>query len=232
MSEKNRQQCVTVYGYIDESGGISKDDDGRFFIIAIVMTEQPKELAKAYRRGIDDVVKTDDKLRQNINRDGKLKGSELTEAQKMLIYKKLADEAEHTELCLVVADGEKFSDDFHREPGLAFNFLLKSCLEKYSEDEENSSKKLKLFIDERNVGEKSRHSLGDYLNIELVLDGGEFSEDIETSYFDSKQQPIIQLADNIANTALRYYEKTDNDAEQNMNFIEQFIAKNGMFYYP
>lgn len=58
--------------------------------------------------------------------------------------------------------------------------------------------KLFLHIDERNVKTGSKYSLEDYLNQEMVLNA-EFVDSVQVKYYDSAQNPLIQIADVFSN---------------------------------
>lgn len=224
-----------LYAYIDESGIFQKSNNPnhRYFIISIVLTENPKHLARVFKRSLLKSIKNNNDLLNILKTNKEIKGSELPEIRKKKMYSDLCRTSVISEIGIIVVDTLKIDDKFKRNTARAFNYLLKLFLLNYmkSNNKHPNCTKLNLYIDERNVSTKSIHTLREYLNTELVMVETLFKEEFDVCYCDSKTQPLIQLSDYIANTTLRYFHNNCDEVETNIALLKPNMTSNDFFKF-
>lgn len=224
-----------LYAYIDESGILQKQNNPyhQYFIISIVLTQQPKELARVFKRSLLKSLKESPNLLEKLKTNKEIKGSELSEPQKSKIYSDLHSTHIDSEYGIIVVDSLKVDDKFKDNSARAFNYLLKLYLKNYmkSNNKYTHATKVRLFIDERNTATKSINTLKEYLNTELVMADEIFQDDFELQYCDSKNMPLVQLADFIANTTLRYYRGENESANANISILMPLITNHKFFMF-
>ena len=178
-------------------------------------------------------IKDDNGLFDKLKREKEIKGSELSEKRKSKIYSDLRTTSVISELGIIVVDTLKVEDKFKINAARAFNYLLKLFLMNYmkSATKKSDCTKLMLYIDERNIATKSVYTLKEYLNTELVMAEAIFKEDFEVNYCDSKNQPLIQLADYIANTTLRFFHNNNDEVSANMDILKQNMTNHNFFMF-
>jgi hypothetical protein len=224
-----------LYAYIDESGILQKHNNPnhQYFVISIILTEQPKNLARNFKRSLLKSIKDNDELMKILTSNKEIKGSEFPEIRKSKIYSDLISTSIVSEYGIIVVDTLKIEDKFKENAARAFNYLLKVFLQNYmkSKNKHPNCTKLKLYIDERNIATKSMYTLKEYLNTELVMAESVFLEDFEVIYCDSKIQPLIQLSDFIANTTLRGLSGNNEAAKTNIAILKPRMTNNNFFMF-
>lgn len=109
----------------------------------------------------------------------------------------------------------------------AFNYILGQALTKLFVSGLLQKDNYMLHIDERNQKTGTIHSLEDYLNIQLCIDG-EFADSIVVKYYDSAQNSLVQVADVFSNAYYKHCMK--NGAAE---FISQVLnEKTAEGYFP
>lgn len=69
------------------------------------------------------------------------------------------------------------------------------------------------------------------MNVELTWKKDYFKSDIVANYYDSKDIPLIQLADYVANTILRSL-RGDQNAKSNLDILSPLIMGGEFFQFP
>lgn len=224
-----------LYAYIDESGIFQKSNNPnhQYFVISIVLTDEPKRLARVFKRSLLKTIKDNKDLYHILTTKKEIKGSEISEVKKSKIYSDLNSTPIAPEFGIIVVDTLKIEDKFKENAVRSFNYLLKIFILNYmkSKNKFSNCTKLKLYIDERNIATKSIHTLKEYLNTELVMAESVLKEYFEVNYCDSKTQPLIQLSDYTANTTLRYFHSNIDAAKTNIAILKPCMTNNNFFMY-
>jgi hypothetical protein len=197
------------------------------------LTKNPKELARVYKRSLINAIKDDNKILEKLKRNKEIKGSDISEKRKSKIYSDLKTTTVVLEIGIIIVDTLKIENRFKENAARAFNYLIKIFLQSYKKSNNKflDCTKMVLCIDERNVGTKSKHTLKDYLNTEIVMVDSLFKDDFNVIYCDSKIQPLIQLADYISNTTLRHLNEV-KEATDNIGILKSKIVNKKFFVFP
>ena len=77
-------QEKTLYVYVDESGSITKTNisNNRYFVIAMVYTDDPIAIRRLFKKKISQLMKKNDKYRDMIQLKKEIKGSDISETIK------------------------------------------------------------------------------------------------------------------------------------------------------
>jgi len=150
--------------YFDESGIITNNytKNHRYFIIAIVMTNDRKRIRKRFKDSRLRSIKGKSNLVKKLKEAREIKGIDISEARKAEIYISLLSfqkqNNEVLEVGIIIVDNKDVKCFFKwRQSGISSSI---------------SKNELSLMIDERNVATGSRFTLQDYLNTELRLKNG------------------------------------------------------------
>lgn len=103
-----------LYGYIDESGIFQKSNNPnhKYFIISIILTKQPKELARVFKRSLIKAIKNDKQIVEMLKHNREVKGSELSEARKSKIYSDLNSTQIESEFGIIIVDTLKIDNNY------------------------------------------------------------------------------------------------------------------------
>lgn len=217
--------------YIDESGSIthSKQEHKRYFIIALVETNNPSKVKRVFRRAKTNFLKRHhgsryDDLPRN-NRE--IKGSRMPIKMKHYIFTQLSNKTD-IKMRYIIIDNFHLNKNMLNDVELCFNFVLCEFYKQmYSSN--NNNRKLSLHIDERNCAVESLNTLGNYLKMEL-----EFNDYIdefkECKYVDSEMSDLVQVADMVANTVHRACQDK-KCSSANQEIVKQFCV-HGNMYFP
>ena len=224
---------VMIRCYVDECGVITKQYEHyqRYFVVAIVMTNDSKKLGKAFKSARRCVARNKEKLVKELEETNEIKGASLTEADKAQVYSDILsrcakDEALAFQIGLIVVDMQKMKDVFKANKTRSFNYLIKWFMQSFKEVSllAQEGDGIAFLIDEQNVARDNRCALREYLNTELYVHEGLYHEPIQVGYDDSKNQALIQLADFVAGTASRALNGGKVEAKQNCRLLKPFLV--------
>ena len=82
MAENTQEK--TLYVYVDESGSITKTNisNNRYFVIAMVFTDDPVKIRRLFKRKISQMMKKNEKYKDMIYSKKEIKGSDISETTK------------------------------------------------------------------------------------------------------------------------------------------------------
>lgn len=191
--------------YIDESGSIHPTSEklNRYFIIGIVIPKDANRLKRVYKLFIKkniEYLRKLDKDNKMFSDDGKfreLKGNSMDRKLK-LDFINFFCKNNLFEVRYIILDNNQLDERFIKNKARTFNYLMKIFLINSLKKGYIQDKELFLQIDERNVKTKSKYSLEDYLNQELILNDN-ILENVQVKYFDSSQNCFVQIADVFSN---------------------------------
>ncbi len=217
-------QEKTLYVYVDESGSITKTNisNNRYFVIAMIFTDDPIAIRRLFKKKISQMMKRNDKYRELIQQNKEIKGSDISETIKNDIYKYiLLHGSDKIELGLVVLDNEYTTEKFIQNHARSFNYMIQtyldSCFRKYSKFMKGYGR-INFIIDEQNIATGAEYELCGYLNQQLTLKNP-ICDLFEVSYLDSKNEKLIQLSDFVANTFYRNIEKKNQESKENVRML-------------
>ncbi len=236
-------RIIEIKTFIDESGTIPKtlDSNHQNFVIALIHTDDQKTLTKRFSRSLMKVIKKYPELMGELKSNGEIKASHIDEKMKTKVYSDLLSQytnkqgqIQGLEFGIIVVDTMKITDRFRQNKARCFNYLLSLYFVTFSKRSYlyKQVAQMELIIDNQNIATQSLHVLQEYLNVELTLKKDCFENDIVAGYFDSKNVPLIQLADYLANTVFRYLRSGDVDAKNNLDLIAPLIMGGDFFKFP
>lgn len=216
--------------FIDESGSItrSKISKRRYFVIAIVESENPLQVKRIFRKSkVKFLKKHTSKKYIGLDYHKEIKGSEMPVEMKRYIFNELKNKTD-VKLHYIVIDNHHLRDSLLNEVELCFNFVLCNYLKNLLKL--NKKQSLSIKIDERNCSVKSLNSLSNYLKIELVFHEKLIEQFGGCKYVDSTKSDLVQVADMVANTVYRSC-KHDSMNGGNAKIMNQFF-NSGNMYFP
>lgn len=227
-------QEKTLYVYVDESGSITKTNisNNRYFVIAMVYTDDPIAIRRLFKKKISQLMKKNDKYRDMIQLKKEIKGSDISETIKKEVYKHILEHgSEKIELGLIVLDNEYTTDKFIENHARSFNYMIQtyldSCFRKHSKFM-NGFGKIEFIIDEQNIATGAEYELCGYLNQQLTLKNP-ICDLFNVSYMDSKNEKLVQLADFIANTFYRNIEKKNQESRETVGMWMHTLCSGDIF---
>lgn len=188
---------MRVYVYIDESGSIHKNSKTKYFAVGgyITYEEDKNKIISKYKRNNLEIKKS-----HSYKLDREVKSFDMNIDEKIKIF---TDIANIKTFCgfAIVFNKEQMKKEIV-ESNIFFNYavrlIFQDCifpiLEDYNID-------FKVSVDNRNIKVGNLKNLEDYLNTEFCLKNVSFN----VTYYDSKTNFGIQLADLIVNTFYNYY---------------------------
>ncbi|WP_026490264.1 DUF3800 domain-containing protein [Butyrivibrio sp. XBB1001] len=232
------QQCLQkendVYVYVDESGSITKTNvsNNRYFVIAMVFTDNPIAIRRLFKKKISQMIKKDSKKKETIILNKEIKGSELSEKEKIKIYHHiLAHGNDKVELGVIVLDNNYTEDKFIENHARTFNYMIQvffdSCYRNHSKYMRGAGN-IKILLDEQNVATGAKYDLEEYLNQQLTI-RNPICDKFTANYTDSKNEKLVQLADFIANTFYRNIEKKDRDSAETVKIWINSLCGDDVF---
>lgn len=186
------------YFYFDESGNLGIKD--RYFVIACILTEKPKELENIMKKTLLHIKKTYKQCKWN---GYELKANSCKPWVKEKIYDSIAKK--DIQIAYIVGDKVWIEDRLKNNNNLLYNFMLKILLDNFKNRFRNS--KVNLILDNKTIKVKSFNSFKDYIDIHMNYEL-KLNSDISVEYRDSsaKNAYNIQAADYIANAIFAKYE--------------------------
>lgn len=216
--------------FIDESGSItrSKSWKRRYFVIAIVESNQPLHVKRIFRKAKVKFLKThSSKNYAGLDYHKEIKGSEMPSKMKAFIFNELKNKTD-VKLHYVIIDNHYLNDNFFNNVELCFNFILCNYLKNLLKL--NRHNRLAIKLDERNCSMKRLYSLQDYLKIDLMFQNKLIKYFGGCKYVDSTQSDLVQVADMVANTVYRSC-KHDSKTGANAVMMDHFFD-DGNMYFP
>ena len=191
---------MRLYVYLDESGSIHKNSNTKYFAVGGYFT------IEKYRLKITSLYKKINKLvkdERKIKIDKEIKSYDYLTKEKQLIFSSMENIPGFYGFSKVF-DKEKMQKGIV-DSNIFYNYAVKliffdiifPLLKNYTDEQIE----IKLLCDNRNVRVGDLKNLENYLNTEFCLNNYVFN----VSYYDSKTNFGIQLADLIVNTFYNYY---------------------------
>lgn len=183
------------YLFLDESGNLHKNSPDRYFVIGGVYTNNYTDIKKSY-------VEINRELKEKLNMDfeTELKAAYLNMEEKMDIVIKL-QEMDGMYIVGIIVDKEKIGveiDEIH----LYYNYIIRKLLDylmRINLIKTKASEELYLNIDKSSMKIEDINSLENYLKTHFNIER-RFKFKINVSYWDSKKNYMVQVADIMCNT--------------------------------
>lgn len=192
---------MKIYVYLDESGSIHKNSKTRYFAIGgYFCLEQDKMKIKAkYKRENLKLKKI-----RNIALDKEIKSYDMEKAEKVKIFNKVQD-IDTFQGCVKVFDKQAMKKEIV-DSNIFFNYavkvLINDCIiPALNIQNINETIDFIISIDNRNIRVGELNNLETYLKTEFCV----YDDDFKITYYDSKTNYGIQLADLIVNTFYNRY---------------------------
>ena len=209
---------MKIYVYLDESGSIHKNSKTRYFAVGGYCSfEKDKMKIKAKYKQENLKIKKIKKL--NLNTE--IKSYDMTEEEKINIFSKIQD-IDTFHGCVKVFDKEAMRKEII-DSNIFFNYAVKvlitDCiLPVLNLQEVDEPIKFVISINNRNIRVGELNNLETYLKTEFCL----YDYDFNITYYDSKTNYGIQLADLTVNTFYNHYK--DNEIVEKV--IKELKPKN------
>ena len=232
MAENTQEK--TLYVYVDESGSITKTNisNNRYFVIAMVFTDDPVKIRRLFKKKISQMMKKNEKYKDMIYSKKEIKGSDISETTKRNVYKHILENgSEKLELGLIVLDNEYTTDKFIENHARTFNYLIQTYLDSCFRNHSKFMKghgKIQLIIDEQNIATGADYELCGYLNQQLTLKNP-ICDLFDVAYMDSKNEKLVQLADFVANTFYRNIEKNNQESKETVGMWIHTLCNGDVF---
>ena len=204
---------MKIYVYLDESGSIHKNSKTRYFAVGGYFSyEEDRIKIKAKYKKENLKVKKE----KNIDLDTEIKSYDRIEEEKIKIFNKIQD-IETFHGCVKVFD-KKYMRKEIVDSNIFFNYavkvLIQDCiLPELNLQENDEPIEFIISIDNRNIRVGELNNLETYLKTEFCI----YDDDFKITYYDSKTNYGIQLADLIVNTFYNSY--------KNIKLIENVIKE-------
>ena len=183
------------YLFLDESGNLHKNSTDRYFVIGGVYTDNYTDIKKSY-------VEINRELKEKINMDFnlELKASYLNMEEKMDIVVKL-QEMDGMYIVGIIVDKERLGikiDQIH----LYYNYVIRKLTDYLIQCrliKKDKDQKLHINIDTTSMKKEEIDSLEMYLKTVYNIEK-RYPFDINVTYWDSRKNYMVQVADIMANT--------------------------------
>ena len=209
---------MKIYVYLDESGSIHKNSKTRYFAVGGYFSlEQDKLRIKAKYKKANLKMKKDKK----ISLDTEIKSYDMSEEEKIKIFNKIQD-IDTFQGCVKVFDKQAMKKEIV-DSNIFFNYavkvLINDCIIPTLNLQNNTDPiEFIISIDNRNIRVGELNNLETYLKTEFCI----YDDDFKITYYDSKTNYGIQLADLIVNTFYNQYK----DSTIVENVIKELKPKN------
>lgn len=208
---------MKIYVYLDESGSIHKNSKTRYFAVGGYYTfEQDKLKVRAKYKKENLKLKKE----KEIALDTEIKSYDMEEEEKIKIFNKIQD-IDTFQGCVKVFDKQAMRKDIV-DSNIFFNYAVKvlitDCIIPALDLQNNEPIEFIISIDNRNIRVGELNNLETYLKTEFCL----FDDDFKITYYDSKTNYGIQLADLIVNTFYNKYK----DISIVENLLKELKPKN------
>lgn len=183
------------YLFLDESGNLHKNSPDRYFVIGGIYTSNYADIKKSY-------VEINHELKEKLNMDfeTELKAAYLNMEEKMDIVIKL-QEMNGMYIVGIIVDKQKIGveiDEIH----LYYNYIIRKLLDyliKIGLIRTQKDEELYLNIDKSSMKLEDINSLENYLKTHFNIER-RLKLKINVSYWDSKKNYMVQVADIMCNT--------------------------------
>lgn len=183
------------YLFLDESGNLHKNSPDRYFVIGGIYTNNYSDIKKSY-------VEINRELKEKLNMDfeTELKAAYLNMEEKMDIVIKL-QKMDGMYIVGIIVDKEKIGieiDEIH----LYYNYIIRKLVDyliKIGLIKTNIGEELYLNIDKSSMKIEDINSLENYLKTHFNIERN-MKYKINVSYWDSKKNYMVQVADIMCNT--------------------------------
>lgn len=209
---------MKLYVYLDESGSIHKNSKTRYFAVGGYFSlEQDRLKIKAkYKK---ENLKL--KKKKELTLDTEIKSYDMNEEEKINIFSKIQD-IDTFQGCVKVFDKYSMKKEII-DSNIFFNYsvkvLINDCIiPTLNLQNINEPIQFIISIDNRNIRVGELNNLETYLKTEFCL----FNDDFKITYYDSKTNYGIQLADLIVNSFYNKYK----DIRIVKNLINELKPKN------
>ena len=209
---------MKIYVYLDESGSIHKNSKTRYFAVGGYFSlEQDKLKIKAKYKKANLKMKKDKEL----SLDTEIKSYDMSEEEKIKIFNKIQD-IDTFQGCVKVFDKQAMKKEIV-DSNIFFNYavkvLINDCIIPTLNLQNNTDPiEFIISIDNRNIRVGELNNLETYLKTEFCI----YADDFRITYYDSKTNYGIQLADLIVNTFYNQYK----DSTIVENVIKELKPKN------
>ena len=209
---------MKIYVYLDESGSIHKNSKTRYFAVGGYFSlEQDKMKIKAKYKKENLKLKKEKELPL----DEEIKSYDMTEEEKITIFNKIQD-IDTFQGCVKIFDKHSMRKDII-DSNIFFNYAVKVLINDCIIPTLNLQNNIEpiefiISIDNRNIRVGELNNLETYLKTEFCL----YNDDFTITYYDSKSNYGIQLADLIVNTFYNKYK----DITIVENVVKELKAKN------
>jgi len=191
---------MKIFIYLDESGSIHKNSRTRYFAVGGYFTfeEEKVKIISKYKKINYRIKKSKD-----VELNKELKSFDMTQLEKIEIFSNMQS-IETFNGCAKIFDKLKMQKEIVHS-NIFFNYavklLINDCVIPHLNKNLLKDCDFYLSVDNRNVGVGNLKNLENYLKTEFCLDNYDF----HVTYFDSRTNFGIQLADLIVNTFYNYY---------------------------
>jgi len=183
------------YLFLDESGNIHKNSSDRFFVIGGIYTNNYADIKKSY-------VEINRQLKEKLNMDldVELKATYLNMEEKMDILVKL-QQMDGMYIVGIIVDKEKIGiqiEDTH----LYYNYIIRKLIDfliKKKLIKTGKGEEFQINIDKSSMKIEDINSLEMYLKTHYYIEE-EYKFKLQVSYWDSKKNYMVQIADILCNT--------------------------------
>ena len=201
---------MKIYVYLDESGSIHKNSKTRYFAVGGYFSlEQDKKANLKMKKD------------KELPLDTEIKSYDMTEEEKIKIFNKIQD-IDTFQGCVKVFDKQAMKKEIV-DSNIFFNYavkvLINDCIIPTLNLQNNTDPiEFIISIDNRNIRVGELNNLETYLKTEFCI----YDDDFKITYYDSKTNYGIQLADLIVNTFYNNYK----DSTIVENVIKELKPKN------
>lgn len=192
---------MKIYVYLDESGSIHKNSNTLYFAVGgyFVFREDKNKVTSRYRK-INKKIKDT----KNISLDKEIKSYDMNSVEKIEIFKEIQD-IDTFYGCTKIFEKNSMKKEII-ESNIFFNYavklLFKDCIiPLLNLNQICDNLEFIVSIDNRNIRVGDLNNLETYLKTEFCLENFDF----KITYYDSRTNYGIQLADLIVNTFYNSY---------------------------
>ncbi len=192
---------MKIYVYLDESGSIHKNSNTKFFAVGgyFIFKEDKNKATSLYKRINKEIKNT-----RNIRMDKEIKSYDMLDIEKIKIFNEVQDIETFYGIAKVFEKTLMKKEIVHSN--IFFNYAVKvlfsDCIVPLLNLVQiNESIEFIVSIDNRNIRVGEINNLETYLKTEFCLERFDF----KITYYDSKTNFGIQLADLVVNTFYNYY---------------------------
>lgn len=193
---------MTIYVYLDESGSIHKNSNTKYFAVGgyFVFSNEKNKIISTYKK-----INKDMKLVRNMDLNSEIKSFHMKPYEKVNIFKSIQ---KIDNVCFIA---KVFNKEIMKkeivESNIFFNYAVKLIFSDCIIPVLDTNKLINFVVsvDNRNIRVKDLKNLENYLKTEFCT----YNFDFSVTYYDSKTNFGIQLADLTVNTFYNKYKNID-----------------------